>query len=273
MTKIVIDARHGGNDTGAVYRERLEKNDNLRLAIAVGQILQSMNMDVLYTRTEDVDQTIAEKAALVNESEADYLLSLQRNSSTEPNQFSGVEAQVYDHSGIKETMAENVVKKLEEVGFHNLGVQKFPKNAILRKINLSAIALAAGCINSDVDNQLFDSCFNDMAMAIAKGILETLENQASGQQIEDNIQDEIFDETESSEIESKISYRVQTGTFKVSANAENLLYHLQKEGFPAYIVYEGDYFKVQVGIFRKLDDAIRMESMLRCCGYSTFLTM
>ena len=51
---VVIDAGHGGRDSGAVYENRLEKDDNLDLALAVGEILQNNGVDVIYTRTEDI---------------------------------------------------------------------------------------------------------------------------------------------------------------------------------------------------------------------------
>ena len=38
--KIVIDAGHGGEDPGAVYQGRQEKDDNLQLALAVVNILK-----------------------------------------------------------------------------------------------------------------------------------------------------------------------------------------------------------------------------------------
>ena len=37
--KVMIDPGHGGTDPGAVYGERQEKDDSLRLALAVGDIL------------------------------------------------------------------------------------------------------------------------------------------------------------------------------------------------------------------------------------------
>ena len=37
--RIVIDAGHGGDEPGAVYQGRREKDDTLRLALAVGEIL------------------------------------------------------------------------------------------------------------------------------------------------------------------------------------------------------------------------------------------
>ena len=51
---IVIDAGHGGSDPGAVYEGRREKDDNLSLAIAVGELLSRQGVSVIYTRTTDV---------------------------------------------------------------------------------------------------------------------------------------------------------------------------------------------------------------------------
>ena len=44
---IMLDAGHGGQDPGAVYKGRQEKNDNLKLALAVGEILKNKGIDTL----------------------------------------------------------------------------------------------------------------------------------------------------------------------------------------------------------------------------------
>ena len=51
---MMLDSGHGGSDPGAVYRGRREKDDTLRLTLAVGEILQENGIEVLYTRTTDV---------------------------------------------------------------------------------------------------------------------------------------------------------------------------------------------------------------------------
>ena len=48
---IMLDAGHGGQDPGAVYKGRQEKNDNLKLALAVGEILKNKGIGISYTRT------------------------------------------------------------------------------------------------------------------------------------------------------------------------------------------------------------------------------
>ena len=43
---IMLDAGHGGRDTGPVYNGRHEKDDTPRLTLAVGELLQNNDIDV-----------------------------------------------------------------------------------------------------------------------------------------------------------------------------------------------------------------------------------
>ena len=78
---IMIDAGHGGNDPGAVYKGRREKDDNFALAMEVGRILSENGVDVLYTRTTDDYISPFERARLANEAKVDFFISFHRNSS------------------------------------------------------------------------------------------------------------------------------------------------------------------------------------------------
>ena len=74
---IMVDAGHGGErDPGAVYNGRQEKDDALRLALAVGEILQNHGIDVEYTRTTDVYESPAQKAMEANQAGVDLFLSI-----------------------------------------------------------------------------------------------------------------------------------------------------------------------------------------------------
>ena len=163
--KVVIDAGHGGTDPGAVYKGRQEKDDNLRLALAVGRILSQNGVDVVYTRTTDVYQTPFEKARIANQTGADWFISFHRNSSPQPNQYSGVESLVYDLSGRKVDMAENINGALGELGFKNLGVRARPGLVVLRRTQMPAVLVEVGFINNDADNALFDEKFDEIARA------------------------------------------------------------------------------------------------------------
>lgn len=124
---IMLDAGHGGRDPGAVYNGRQEKDDTLRLTLAVGEILQNHDIDVQYTRTTDVYESPYEKAMEANNAGVDFFISIHRNSFPTDNVVSGVESLVYDLSGIKLQMAENINEQLEAVGFVNLGSKGAPQ--------------------------------------------------------------------------------------------------------------------------------------------------
>lgn len=174
MATVVLDAGHGGVDFGATYLGRMEKDDNLRLTLAIGDILQNAGVNVIYTRTEDVYETPAQKAAEGNASGADYFVSIHRNSSPYANQYTGVESLVYNRYGAAARMAENINNQLEQVGFVNQGVNERPNLAVLRHTNMPAVLVEVGFINTDRDNMMFDSRFQEIAQAIADGILMSL---------------------------------------------------------------------------------------------------
>ncbi|MDE6204106.1 MAG: N-acetylmuramoyl-L-alanine amidase [Lachnospiraceae bacterium] len=174
MATVILDAGHGGSDFGATYLGRMEKDDNLRLTLAVGSILQDAGVNVLYTRTSDVYETPAQKAAEGNASNADYFISIHRNSSPYPNQYTGVESLVYNRYGTAADMAGNINRQLERIGFVNQGVNERQNLAVLRRTNMPAVLLEVGFINTDRDNAIFDSRFQEIAKAIADGILMSL---------------------------------------------------------------------------------------------------
>lgn len=144
-----LQPAHGGSDPGAVYNGRQEKDDTLRLVLAIGEILQNNDIDVEYTRTTDVYETPYQKAMEANEAGVDFFVSIHRNSSPMPNQYSGVESLVYDLSGIKYEMAQNINAQLETVGFVNLGVKARPNLVVLRRTRMPAVLVEVGFIRSE----------------------------------------------------------------------------------------------------------------------------
>ena len=64
-----LQSAHGGRDPGAVYQGRQEKDDTLRLTLAIGEILQNNGIDVEYTRTTDIYESPLQKAQEANAAE------------------------------------------------------------------------------------------------------------------------------------------------------------------------------------------------------------
>lgn len=171
---IVMDAGHGGFDNGASYNGRLEKDDNLALTLAVGDILSQYGFQVLYTRTEDVYDSPYQKALKGNAAGADIFVSIHRNSAPVPNMYQGVETLVYSNNGLPALLAENINAQLERVGYRNIGISERPNLIVLNSTNMPAVLVEVGFINSDRDNYLFDNFFYETAYAIADGIAMTL---------------------------------------------------------------------------------------------------
>ncbi|HIW82058.1 MAG TPA: N-acetylmuramoyl-L-alanine amidase [Candidatus Acetatifactor stercoripullorum] len=174
MALVVIDPGHGGANPGAVYNGRQEKDDVLALSLAVGNILEQNGVDVYFTRTTDVYESPYQKATEGNQVGADYFVSIHRNSSPYPNQYTGVETLVYNRYGEAARMAYNINAQLEEVGFVNQGVNERPNLVVLNSTQMPAVLVEVGFINNDQDNVLFDERFDDIARAIADGILQTI---------------------------------------------------------------------------------------------------
>lgn len=172
---IVVDAGHGGWDNGASWNGRLEKDDNLRLALAVQQQLEAQGIPVLMTRSSDVYVSLEERAALANNADADLFISLHRNSYiTQTPQTKGVENFIYLSAPLATSgrAAQLVLDRVAEVGVqNNRGLQR-GDYYVLRRTIMPAMLLEMGFIINEADNRLFDENLEAYAAAIAKGAME-----------------------------------------------------------------------------------------------------
>jgi N-acetylmuramoyl-L-alanine amidase len=85
--RVVIDAGHGGHDTGTIGPGGLaEKDVVLDIALRLGNELQQrLGVQVIYTRTGDVFIPLEQRTAMANNAQADLFISIHGNSSPESN--------------------------------------------------------------------------------------------------------------------------------------------------------------------------------------------
>ncbi len=259
MASVMLDAGHGGYDNGASYEGRREKDGTLNLALAVGNILQNNDVDVLYTRTEDVYQSPTRKAQIANESGVDYFVSIHRNAGQYPNQYSGVQTLVYQEEGAPAIFAENIDNELAKLGFTNIGTEVRRNLAVLRRTTMPAVLVEAGFINTDRDNQIFDARFPEVAQAIADGILKSIRSIEGGMEAAERVPD--------------MQYTIQVGVFSHEQNAKNLAYYMQEDGYDCYIKEEKPYFIVCHGYFTDKEKAGAAERDLYQAGYETRIVL
>lgn len=78
---LVIDAGHGGHDSGALGARSKEKDINLTVALAFGRLVEENCPDVtvVYTRRTDVFIPLQRRADIANNKKADLFISIHTN--------------------------------------------------------------------------------------------------------------------------------------------------------------------------------------------------
>jgi N-acetylmuramoyl-L-alanine amidase len=104
--RIVIDAGHGGHDTGTIGPTGLmEKDLCLDVALRFGKIVQQKlpGADIVFTRTDDTFIPLEERTHIANEAKADLFISIHANSSPDHG-ARGVETYYLNLRGSAEAM-------------------------------------------------------------------------------------------------------------------------------------------------------------------------
>jgi N-acetylmuramoyl-L-alanine amidase len=121
--RIVIDAGHGGHDTGTIGPTGLmEKDLCLDVALRLGKIIQQRlpSADVVYTRSDDTFIPLEERTHIANEAKADMFISIHANSSQDSG-ARGIETYYLNLKGSAEAMEvaarENAT---DDQGIHEL---------------------------------------------------------------------------------------------------------------------------------------------------------
>ena len=83
INRIVVDAGHGGHDSGTLGPDGIQEKDVvLDVALRLGQLLkQRLGADVIYTRDDDTFIPLETRTAIANKAQADLFISVHANSS------------------------------------------------------------------------------------------------------------------------------------------------------------------------------------------------
>jgi N-acetylmuramoyl-L-alanine amidase len=177
---VVLDPGHGGPDPGAVGIGGLRETDVvLDVSLQVARLLQARGVQVLMTRTSEVDVDLPPRVALANRSNATAFVSLHANalSMARPD-VNGVETFFFDGAGnSSRSLAAALQARMMAVsaGSPNRGV-KPGRFFVIRRAVMPAALLEMGFVTGDIDApRLANANFRrSMALAIAAGILDYL---------------------------------------------------------------------------------------------------
>ena len=184
--KVVIDPGHGGPDPGAVGIAGLRETDVvLDVSLQLARLLQSRGVEVLLTRTSEVDVDLPPRVALANSSGADLFLSVHANalSMARPD-VNGIESFYFEPAGNRaRSLAAAVQQQMLAIspGSPDRGVRT-ARFFVIRRTVMPSTLVEMGFVTGSLDApRLMDANFRrQMAVALATGVLTYLQNTAQG---------------------------------------------------------------------------------------------
>ena len=133
ISRIVIDAGHGGHDTGTIGPHGLmEKDLCLDVALRLGSLIEEKlpGAEVVYTRTDDTFIPLEERTAIANNAQADLFISIHANSSRDGS-ARGIETYYLNFATTAESMEvasrENALSQESQHDLQDL-IKKIARN-------------------------------------------------------------------------------------------------------------------------------------------------
>lgn len=180
---IYLDAGHGGVDAGAESNKIKEKDINLILVKKLEKVLSGMGATVYLTREGDYDLSkttinrkrsdLANRAKLINESNADIYISIHLNSTTD-SRWRGLQIFYNNVNSENKVLAETIDNVIRN-NLSNVRDVKYENSYYMyKRINIPGILIEAGFISNSSDNYILrDSKYQDkLVNNIALGIVE-----------------------------------------------------------------------------------------------------
>lgn len=230
MVKIMLDAGHGGKDSGAVGNGLREKDLTLNIVKKIGDMLKDYEgVEIIYTRTDDRFIELSERAAIANKAKADFFLSVHINAGG----GTGFESYVYNGGVSAATVAyQNVIhgEIMKAIGGVRDRGKKRANYAVLRETKMPAILTENLFIDNKNDAAKLKS--EQFLLQIAYGHVVGLE-KALGLKKKENITVQQVNQPSNRGL-----FKVQIGAFSSEDNAKRLAREAKRKGFNVYIVKE-----------------------------------
>lgn len=168
--KIVLDAGHGGKDSGAIVPNLQEKQVNLPITLKTAKRLEVLGAEVYLTRADDVTLQRKERYLLAEQVGADIFISVHANSGDAD--VSGLET-FYHHDRDKELAETLQVHVVNETKSKSRGV-RFGDYYVLRENTVPSALIETGFLtNQEESIKLASDAFHEsIANGIVRGVLD-----------------------------------------------------------------------------------------------------
>lgn len=175
---ICIDASHGGSDSGYTSDGHIsEKELNLTIAKKIGDSLAHVGYNVVYTRSDDSTLSTEERITSLNSQKANYLISIQMNSSSDSlSKGYSIFTQPNDKMIQLAKDLSNTMNSINLSQFEGIDSDHYENFPILYDSQIPSILLELGYLsNSDDYTQLTDETYQQkIADAITQSFLDKI---------------------------------------------------------------------------------------------------
>ena len=183
--KIVIDAGHGGSDSGATGNGMAEKNLTLAIVLAAKKSFdKDSRFQVSYTRTSDTYPSLSQRANLANNKNADMFLCIHINSAsasahgTETLWSKGRNSVTQKKGLTSKTLATAMQSAtVAATGFTNRGLVDRPNLYVLKHTNMPAGLIEYGFISNKTEAARMKANTTAYGKALYKAVVNLMKKQ------------------------------------------------------------------------------------------------
>lgn len=175
---VVIDAGHGGNDSGAEKSGILEKDIDLAIVLELKKLLDAAetNIKVYYTRTTDTNPSYERRVGLANKCHADLFISIHNNSYKQSSKVKGTAvmySQSHEGDFTSKRLAQICLDELtSRLGTVDKGIMEGDQIHIIRNSKVPVALIEVGFMTNREELKLLNS--EDYQEEAAKAVYEAI---------------------------------------------------------------------------------------------------
>lgn len=175
MKSVTLDPGKGGNMTGVIYDNLVEKEINLTIALKCREELQRHGIEVVMTREDDTYVGYSQRVLKANKNHSDAFISIHCNWGE--GSLCEFVYSIHSEKGLKlASFISNEIRKLGQPAikiYNRIGYGLQDYNAVIREADMDSIIIKCAYIDNEFDRSFISNLEKqqNFGTAIAKGIL------------------------------------------------------------------------------------------------------
>lgn len=180
---VILDAGHGGSDSGTDVNGVLEKDINLDIILRLGKLLKVIGVNVIYTRETDEYISLKDRIKMANNVQANFLISIHNNSFEDDTLVNGTSTLYYSRTKTEESslnskiLAETVQAELTgRLKTKDAGTISRNNLGLLKQVKIPSIIAEIAFLTNpgDRENLLNEEFRQKTAEAVAISVIKVI---------------------------------------------------------------------------------------------------